>query len=52
MHYLAIEIYELWRDANHGGAPSWLSLPFSEQDKWSRFAQSIEERFRVPDGEC
>ena len=45
MHFLASEIYEMWRDANHGDAPSWLSLSLADQAKWSEFASQLSSRF-------
>ena len=42
-YYFTREIYELWRDANGGEPPLFLSLSLSEQDRWSKFAGYIED---------
>ena len=44
-NYFTGEIYELWRDANDGEPPLFLSLSLSEQARWSDFAGYIEARF-------
>jgi hypothetical protein len=49
MNWLTREIYELWRDANDGEPPVFLSLSLPEQARWSEFAGYIEARFAKED---